>query len=319
MSKSIHDIQSRLRQVDVVFVIDTTGSMGGSIQEVQRRLRDFANKLVHSKVSPNVAFGVVAYRDHPPEDKTYVTRIYPLTEDLEQAQKNVNTLKAEGGGDGPEAVLDGLNDALDGIKWRDLAHKVIILVGDAPPHGVNAGGRWPKKCPCGLTIDQVTKKASKRGVIIHAVGVNDWDAMQRSFKQIAKRTGGEFVLLAKVDTLIDRILSLLHKEIEKVAEDIDVFGVWARSADKTAAALAAALGKGTAEVDESLKRLAAKGALALDEEAKSWLERMARNAGSGPSASSSSDSNLLDSIKIGFSASEGPSDSNELNIRILDD
>ncbi len=55
-------------------------------------------------------FGFVAYRDHPPEDLTYVTKYYDLSES-EEIYSFINSLQANGGGDVPEAVMDGLNDS----------------------------------------------------------------------------------------------------------------------------------------------------------------------------------------------------------------
>ncbi|HUW14360.1 MAG TPA: vWA domain-containing protein [Anaerolineae bacterium] len=342
-------IREKLRRLDVVFAIDTTGSMGPSIAEVKKRLIGFAHALAQAEVRPSVALGVVAYRDHPPEDSTYVTQVYPLTEKVEVCQRNINSLTAFGGGDGPEAVLDGLHDALNAIEWREYAHKVVLLVGDAPPHGmVGSEGtasskgkpeelnlleralrsltpvadRWPAGCPSGLTSAGIVAHAQGMGITVHAVGVGSDVAMARSFKQIAAATGGEFVSLEKIDTLIDRILDLLRTELGKVAVDIDVFGAWAEATDKSAQGLAVTLGREAAEVDESMKRLASKGALAVDDAtAESFRvmlgETSARGAALIPTVEI--DAELLGQIKIledleGVDTSEG-----SFEIRILDE
>lgn len=80
--------------------------------------------------------GLVNYRDHPPQDRTYVTNIHHLTDDIKKTREFINKTRASGGGDFPEAVCCGLNDCLHELKWRDDAVKVVILIADAPPHGL---------------------------------------------------------------------------------------------------------------------------------------------------------------------------------------
>ena len=80
----------------------------------------------------------MAYRDHPPEEKTYVTNSHDLTTS-EEIVKFIKTLKSHGGGDLPEAVLDGLKVCISDISWRDNSKipslRYIFHLCDAPPHG----------------------------------------------------------------------------------------------------------------------------------------------------------------------------------------
>jgi hypothetical protein len=82
---------------------------------------------------------VVSYRDHPPQDHTYVTKVADLTDDIEKAKDFLKNTSAFGGGDGPESVCCGLNDCLEKLTWREEAVKVCILIADAPPHGLGGG------------------------------------------------------------------------------------------------------------------------------------------------------------------------------------
>jgi Mg-chelatase subunit ChlD len=276
------EVRMKLRQLDVIFVIDTTGSMQPSINEVQKRLKAFAQELAGADIRPDVAFAIVAYRDHPPEDPSYVTQVYPLTDSVVKAQHNVDGLKADGGGDGPEAVLDALNDALNAVVAREHAHRVIILVGDAPPHGMGVpSDRWGKACPCGLSADKITGQARASYVAIHAVGVREDGNMIKCFQRLAEDAGGLFVRLSQIDTLIPRILELLRVELGKMAADSDVYDIWATSDDRSPAALAAAVGRPVAEIEESLNRLRAKGVLDLDGMSRDALVGVLRSITSG--------------------------------------
>lgn len=301
---SIQDVQQKLRRVDVVFVIDTTSSMGPAIAEVKKRLQEFAAELARSDLRPTVAFGVVAYRDHPPEDSSYVTQVHPLVESVAQAQKNIEALQAMGGGDGPEAILDGLHDALDTIKWREHAHKVILLVGDAPPHGFGGpGDRWPKGCPAGRTLDKIAARAQSMAVPIHAIGVKSgtdewWTAMEKSFRQIAAAAGGEFVPLGDIANLIPRILKLLYQELGKAALDINVYEAWSVARDKSAPGLAVAVERPAEEVEDSLKRLRAKGVLVVDDAQFLAMLRDSPVGGEPAPPAPPVEADLLDRIKI---------------------
>ncbi len=71
----------------------------------------------------------------------------------------INSLKASGGGDGPESVLDGLYDSINKCGYRETALKYLFHIGDAPPHGriysVDLEDYWPGGCPCGIKIENL--------------------------------------------------------------------------------------------------------------------------------------------------------------------
>jgi len=147
----------QVNQFDFALVVDTTGSMGGFIAATKDNMIKMI-KGVSGIADIDIRVGLVEYRDHPPEDKSYVTKVYPFT-DIDKAQQNINQLSIGGGGDWPEAVLDGVVHACDKLAWRPNARRIMVLVGDAPPHGCWTresgmyGDRWPDGCPCGKTIE----------------------------------------------------------------------------------------------------------------------------------------------------------------------
>ncbi len=77
-----------------------------------------------------------------------VSKVYDFTSDVNIMESYLQDLVATGGGDGPEAHADGLNDAYDcclGLQY----HKMVILITDSPPHGVEVSGDgFPDGCPC---------------------------------------------------------------------------------------------------------------------------------------------------------------------------
>jgi len=123
----------RERGLDVVFVVDATGSMQRFIDRAREVIDDVANDL--SAVVPDVRLGIVAYRDLADD---WVTRSSPLDGDRFLLANFLIDLRASGGrrvsADLPEAVEEGLRVAVDELAWRQGARRVILLVGDAPYH-----------------------------------------------------------------------------------------------------------------------------------------------------------------------------------------
>lgn len=116
--------------LDVVFVMDTTGSMDWVLNEARAHMIDIVDAV--RLLVPVSRFGIVAYRDY--DAPGYVTRAQTLTFSLTKLTGFMGSLAAEGGGDFPEAVAAGLEVGVTKAGWRLGARKVIILIGDAPPH-----------------------------------------------------------------------------------------------------------------------------------------------------------------------------------------
>ncbi len=114
--------------LDVMFVIDATGSMGWVLEEVKDRIEDIS-QIVRSLV-PIARFGFVAYRDYDAPE--FVTRLQPLTYSTGKLYRFMSSLKALGGGDWYEAIDAGIRVAIEEAGWRLGARRLIIVVGDAP-------------------------------------------------------------------------------------------------------------------------------------------------------------------------------------------
>ena len=119
-------------RVEVAFVLDTTGSMGGLIEGAKRRIWSIARRIGEGRPRPDLRIALVGYRDLGDE---YVTRVHDLTGDMDEVYQNLSAFTAAGGGDAPEHVSRALHDAVHAVSWtRGAGLRVIFLVGDAPPH-----------------------------------------------------------------------------------------------------------------------------------------------------------------------------------------
>jgi len=132
-------------RIEVAFAIDATGSMGPYIEQARARIGQIAQSLAEGEPKPDIRFALVAFRDKGDE---FVTRVKPFTPKLEEMKAYLDATEANGGGDTPEAVLEGLKAALVELSWTPKRSKedenvvrLIYLVGDAPA----AAGR--RRCP----------------------------------------------------------------------------------------------------------------------------------------------------------------------------
>ena len=136
-------IQIMRRQgLDIVFVFDSTSSMGDFINRVKIEISSLVDTI--KKLVPAARIGMVAYRDL---GESFVTRALLLTYGTRALHGFLEDLEPEGGDDPEEAVDEGLRVAIDGLNWRQGSVKVILLIGDAPPHkgDINKCSRLIKK------------------------------------------------------------------------------------------------------------------------------------------------------------------------------
>jgi len=125
------DLVGGLRKVgiDLAIVIDTTGSMQSVIDDVKREVRSFIGSLQEMVPASRVA--VVAYRDKGDE---YVNKWVDFSFKTDKVQNFVANLRADGGGDYPEAVYEAVDAAMTELSWRKTSRRIMIIIGSSPPH-----------------------------------------------------------------------------------------------------------------------------------------------------------------------------------------
>jgi Mg-chelatase subunit ChlD len=182
--------------VEVVFCLDTTGSMGGLIGAAKQKIWSICNQIAAGKPTPRLKVGLVAFRDR---GDAYVTKIHDLTEDLDAVYTNLMAFQAQGGGDFPESVNQALHESVTKIKWSGAKKtlKIIFLVGDAPPHmDYKDDVKYPETCKLAVTKDIIINTIQCGG---HAETKKYWQDICRkaegSYVQIDER-GGPIVAIA---------------------------------------------------------------------------------------------------------------------------
>lgn len=170
--------------LDVLFLIDTTGSMSDEIQRVKDTLLSVTKKLRETGKEFDLRYAAVLYKDVGDE---YVTSTHPFTSDIAAFDQALQGVGASGGGDGPESLNQGLAETVHGVKWRERAAKVAFLIADAEPH---------LDYEDDVSYLESAKDAVARGVRIHAVaasGLTPFGTL--CFRQIAQYTRGKFIFI----------------------------------------------------------------------------------------------------------------------------
>lgn len=201
------------KNLDLAFVMDTTSSMSPFIHEAKNSIRKIVEEIVAAEKS-DVQLALVEYRDHPPQDTSFVTRCNDFTHSPNTMKGWLANSSACGGGDLPEAVADALQDLLK-LSWRENATKIGVCVSDAPPHGLGASGDgFPGGCPNGIDPVAVAHELAKKGVTLYVVGCEPSITPYKDFfMAIAHITGGQYVSLKKADLLSKIIIGGAREEI----------------------------------------------------------------------------------------------------------
>ena len=161
--------------VDVVFVLDTTGSMSGLIQTAKEKIWSIATTMASAQPTPEIRIGLVAYRDR---GDAYVTKVVGLSSDLDSVYATLMDFQANGGGDGPESVNAALFDAVHNMAWSqsDQAYQVIFLIGDAPPHMDYQND---------VKFPAILASAAEKGIIVNTIQCGDMPMTIDPWTQIA--------------------------------------------------------------------------------------------------------------------------------------
>lgn len=174
-------------RIEVVFVVDTTGSMAGLIEGARQKIWALANRLASGEPRPELRVGLVAYRDRGDD---YVTRKLDFTGDMDAVYAELLAYQADGGGDHPEHVGKGLADAVDGMQWSrgDKVLRLVFLVGDAPPHDDYQDG---------LGAAALAARARDRGILVNTVQCGSNADTTVAWRAIAAAGGGEYSSIAQ--------------------------------------------------------------------------------------------------------------------------
>ncbi|KAA1469903.1 elongation factor-2 kinase [Dentipellis sp. KUC8613] len=209
------------KMLDLVFVQDCTGSQGSYISSATKNIEIICENIYQSgklQTREDLRVGLVAYRDHPPQDHTYVTKNFGFSSDISKVHRDLSSLYASGGGDGPEAVTAGLVEALN-MDWRPQASKMVVLIADAPPHGIGEyGDGFEDGSPDGFDPLQVAREMATRGITLFFVAcepaLSSYSFATDFFQALTQITSGIMLPLTTADLLAHAIVGVVLENLD---------------------------------------------------------------------------------------------------------
>ncbi len=196
--------------MEVVFVLDTTGSMSGLIDGAKKKIWQIADKLKGAKPTPNIKLGLIGYRDRGDD---YVTKVYGLSDNIDEVYANLMQFQANGGGDEPESVNQALYEAVSQMQWDPdrKTLKTIFLVGDARPHmDYQDDVKYAVSC----------ELAQAKGILINTIQCGSLGQTAGIWKEISSKTNGTYAAIQQsggsivVDTKWDPIIQELNVALD---------------------------------------------------------------------------------------------------------
>lgn len=216
--------------VEVAFVLDTTGSMSGLIEGAKRKIWSIATAILDQNPDAEIRMGLVAYRDIGDD---YVTKTFDLTADIQDLYANLLQVKAQGGGDWPESVNEALDVAVNKLHWSQGgdAHRIVFLVGDAPPHMDYAQD---------TRYETTLKVAQHKDIIVNAVLAGGARDTERVWRDVAQRGDGRFIAIPQdggqvvvIETPYDEDIIILQNEINRTVIPYGSRALQKRTENKT--------------------------------------------------------------------------------------
>lgn len=209
MAQPNHELAQAQPVIDVVFVLDTTGSMGGLIEGAKQKIWSIANEIAQTQPAPKVRMGLIGYRDRGDD---YIVRETQLTEDLDTIYADLMKFQARGGGDTPESVNEALYTAVERFDWSDdeNALKLIYLVGDAPPK-MNYQDDVKYHASC--------KFAMEKGIFINTIQCGSMHNTRPIWEEIAQLANGSYAAIQQ-DGGVQRITTPYDESIRGIDQQI---------------------------------------------------------------------------------------------------
>lgn len=199
------------RVVEVVFVLDTTGSMRQLISGAKQKIWSIANEIVENDANAIVRIGLIGFRDI---GDAYVTKFFDLTEDIDALYGKLLAFQAKGGGDTPESVNQALHEAVSRASWTHWGGRnirLVFLAGDSPPH---------MDYPHDVKYPRSMSLARHRGITVHTLQAGRNSMTKYIWKDIARRGGGIYAQIPQsgnvqvITTPYDEQIDQLQRQLE---------------------------------------------------------------------------------------------------------
>jgi len=230
IKQQVHkDLQAH-KGLDLILMGDLTGSMSAYHAILKSKFKEICSTLF--QIIPNLRIGIIFYLDHGSGDP-YITKVQPLTVNIEQLQGFISGTPDGYGGDADEAVEDALYETLN-MNWNAINTRSVVLFGDARPHERGL-------CPYQHDYFEITKSLFEKQITVntvycsshvdyrslasmHEVTIGDFSHRvshldhPEFFSWIANVTGGVAIGAEQINDIIDIIKAMAAKDADKMEE-----------------------------------------------------------------------------------------------------
>lgn len=212
VSDTANTASSKTPKMQVVFALDATGSMGGLISAAKDKIWSIVSSLTQTEKTPDIEVGLIFYRDRGDD---FITRRIPLSDSMDLVYAELMKINADGGGDGPESVNQGLNEAVEMFNWdKDTStYKAVFLVGDYEPH-MNYSNDVPYYVTCGI--------AKKKDIVLNSILMGTNPKAAKVWKEIAQCNEGAYVNVnmdvndISITTPYDSLIGAINDQLDNM-------------------------------------------------------------------------------------------------------
>ena len=193
--------------IDIAFVIDSTGSMKDNVGALRARVNEIMKQT--EKGASSYRFALIDYKDHPKfNTQNYLARTdVDFTSDESTLEKGLDSLTYEGGnlGNTNASVYSGVMQAVN-MKWRNGVKKIVVVIGDAPPRDPEPG--------TGYTAASVAKAAYEVDPV-SVYGIDTGQLNSADFQTLVSSSTGTTANASSPDQVSDLVNKAISSELNK--------------------------------------------------------------------------------------------------------
>ncbi len=223
-------------RVDVVFLMDASGSMGDELYNVQDQSVEIMEDL--RDLVADSAFGAASFVDYNGFTDSQYGELYgsggdypyrldqDITTDINAVRDALNSILLENGEDWPEAYSRALWE-MQFLDWQENSKRIVILFGDALPHdraffgvdyGVDPGRDEIEGTADDLDIEKVVQDLIEAQIAVIGVNSNyDMEEETTFFEYVSEQTGGQYFPLSDASEIPNAVVQLVEEEISTIS------------------------------------------------------------------------------------------------------
>ena len=218
-------------KIEIVFSLDTTGSMYPCLSQVRSNLEETIGSLF--KEIPNLEIGMLAHGDYGDRATSYVTKHVDLTSNIYDLISFVRTVGKTNGFDAPEAYELVLHEAQTKYSWSVNSRKIFVLIADDEPHE-------PSYHMNTLRLDwkKEAQKLAALGIQVYTVQCLSRSRANYFYSGLADLTGGLHLHLDQFTDISNLIQAIVYRQVsvervQKYEEQVAKTSTINRTLDKS--------------------------------------------------------------------------------------